>query len=98
MKKKYLGGLFALFFVAVFSYIGNKPTVMETPYFPSPDPTKGISLGYDFNKKAYYYHPGTARECGVNIPEPKKKRSTLDEAVDNYIEDNREEILDHLQN
>lgn len=99
MKMKHIGGLFALFFIAIFSYIGNKPNVIESPSFPSPDYSKGRPTGYDFNKKDYVYYNGSARDLGVKIQNPKPQEDpTINEMIETYIDNNRDEILDHLQN
>lgn len=97
LKPKHWGALIMLLFIAYFSYLGNKPTHLPRTSFPSPNYSKGKPIGFDFKKGDYNYYIGSAKDLGISVPKPKKQEDpTLYEMIEQYIEDNRDEILEHL--
>lgn len=99
LKPKHWGALIGLLWLGYFAYLGNQPTKIYSDPFPSADYSKGRPVGYNFKTGDYNYYKGSARDQGISVPQPKKQYDpTLNELIEQYIEDNKDEILDHLHN
>lgn len=66
---------------ALLVFIANLPEEREpTPPFPKPDPSKGTSLGYDFNKGDYRYASEYPRANAVSS----KRTTIITESSEDY--------------
>lgn len=69
----------AIFTLALFTLIivANLPeTKPEAEYFPAPDPSRGVSWGYDFHKHDYRYESSyNGPPLGITNPPAKAHKS-----------------------
>lgn len=91
-------GIIVILCIAVFYLIEpslNKPPVDKGLYFPKPDSTRGMAVGYDFKTGDYKYADTTES----TVPRPKIKTHKVKhntKEVYQMDEDDMEDELDYI--